>query len=395
VEGKLEKLLQQMEKVIREGRQLRASLSGSWYLDEEYWKAERLQGELEEIRRQIGEFRWRVEGEVQEIEGRLHRGREVGQRLSQLKREGAQLEKRAEEIQLLRESANRLKQEIERELAQIDPKIGNKFLKEEWSQLLKRARELLSAPDRQVVEEGEQFLNRMLQFRLQLENIYRRWLAEKRKAEGIVKNLRDRGLKPEVVPLEEKYSQQGQKISYLEYLDRYLQKGALSHFQRQLKEMEELLRQERFQEVESRGAQLEQWLEERREEGEKLRHRLESQAEMALQFRDLLLERGGFRVAHLEIKDGNPINGFTLLCTNGDQLQFDRIGIDENGQIQVELDHQVRGQTGCGVKWRELMKALQQAGIPVVDVTKDGVSVVGRPRAQQRERTSKKRRERG
>ncbi|MEO1941392.1 MAG: hypothetical protein ABGW77_00700 [Campylobacterales bacterium] len=395
VEGELRNLLWQMERVIEKGHQLRTSLSKDWYLDQEYWEAEKLEKELEEIRREVGELFWRVERDVQKVEGRLHRGREIGKELSQLKREGVQLEKRAEEVQLLRESANRLKQEIGKELDKIDPKIGEKFLKKEWEQLLRQSQKLLSAPDREVVEKGEQFLNTIFQFRLQLEGLYQRWLAEKRRAEGILQNLRERGLNPEVVPLEEKYSNGERKISYLEYLDRYLQKGALPHFQHQLQQMEELLRQERFQQVEKVGAQLEKWLEERRQEGEKLRHRLESQAEMALQFRDILLERGGFRVAHLEIKDGNPVNGFTLLCTNGDQLEFNRIGIDENGQIQVELDHQVRGQTGCGVKWKELMKALQQAGIPVVDVTKDGVSVVDRGREKQQVRESRKRRERG
>ena len=63
----------------------------------------------------------------------------------------------------------------------------------------------------------------------------------------------------------------------------------------------------------------------------------------------------------MEIIDDNPNDGFRMVCSIGDEIiDFEKIDIDSDGKIIVDVDHQeARGGT-CVTSMREIVSKMRQ-----------------------------------
>ena len=82
---------------------------------------------------------------------------------------------------------------------------------------------------------------------------------------------------------------------------------------------------------------------------------------------------------NLEILDDNPAHGFRLTCQVGDEIiDFDHIDINTNGQVIVDLNHTESRTGACHESWKSITRAMREAGLPLTDVKKNGVSIISK-----------------
>ena len=74
-------------------------------------------------------------------------------------------------------------------------------------------------------------------------------------------------------------------------------------------------------------------------------------------------------------------NGYIVEAIAGDEIiNFDRISVGEDGETIIELDHQESVKGTCGNSMKNFMKAMQNEGIFITDITHEGRSVIYKDR---------------
>lgn len=74
-------------------------------------------------------------------------------------------------------------------------------------------------------------------------------------------------------------------------------------------------------------------------------------------------------------------NGYIVEAIAGDEIiNFDRISVSEDGETIIELDHQESVKGTCGNSMKNFMKAMQNEGIFITDITHEGRSVIYKDR---------------
>lgn len=62
----------------------------------------------------------------------------------------------------------------------------------------------------------------------------------------------------------------------------------------------------------------------------------------------------------------------------GDEIiDFDKIDIDDDGNYIVNIDHKESRSGTCGSSWKNIVAKMRSAGVPMTDVKKSGVSILG------------------
>ena len=208
-----------------------------------------------------------------------------------------------------------------------------------------------------------------------LENIDDVYRAKRDFLNQLFNSINDRYLKNDFVKLEDSVEDRDIYINCCEYFDHYKNQNSNKEIKQALERAKELLDNEEFVKAEQELNTINSRLNQISAEAYKLKEDIESSYELADKIRNLMVDEIDFRKAVLELIDDNPANGFKLICKNGDTIIFDEIKVDD-GEVKVELDH-IEGVGGsCRVRWKDMKKVLNQNGIPLTDVKKDGKSVV-------------------
>ena len=81
--------------------------------------------------------------------------------------------------------------------------------------------------------------------------------------------------------------------------------------------------------------------------------------------------------ASASIIDGDIRKGFRITCKVGDEIiDFEKVIIDDEGKVTMDIDHTESVNGTCGVKWTDLQREFAEQGIFVEDVKKNGASVI-------------------
>ena len=225
-----------------------------------------------------------------------------------------------------------------------------------------------------------------------LENINDLYSAKKSFLNELYESVKERFEKKEFVKLEDFVERNGVKVSRCDYFDHYKDEDVTSQVKERLDNAKNLLDSEKFKECENELRKIDERLNEIFLEADRLKENIESSFALTVKIRDLMSDEINFREVEVDLIDGNPANGFKLICKNGDTLIFDEIKVDD-GEVKVELDHIEKVSGSCGVRWKEMKEVLNQNGIPLMDVTKDGRSIFDGSRFKDR-RIDRKERER-
>ena len=75
--------------------------------------------------------------------------------------------------------------------------------------------------------------------------------------------------------------------------------------------------------------------------------------------------------------DGDIDNGFRVIAKIGDEIiDFDKVVTNENGSVNIDIDHTESRKGNCGTTWRELQDKFTDEGIMIQDITKNSKSVL-------------------
>lgn len=83
--------------------------------------------------------------------------------------------------------------------------------------------------------------------------------------------------------------------------------------------------------------------------------------------------------------DGNVKNGIKVTCRSGEEeIDFDKVLIEEEGSIVMDINHTESSKGTCGATWREIAAVMREYNIPMTDVRKDGHSLLYAPKEKVR-----------
>ena len=214
-----------------------------------------------------------------------------------------------------------------------------------------------------------------------LKNVEDLYTAKKTFLQELLDNVQVRFNKQEIVLIEDFAEDIDRKVSKCQYYDNYKKTSKTQEIETMLHNAKEILNKDDFSSCEDFLKNIDLHLNNIFQETDKIQEDINSSFALVLKVRDLMIDEINFREAEIDLIDGNPINGFMLTCKNGDTIIFDEIKVDD-GKVTVELDHQERVNGNCGVRWKDMKDVLNKNGIPLLDVMKDGKSVIHRDRVK-------------
>ena len=160
-----------------------------------------------------------------------------------------------------------------------------------------------------------------------------------------------------------------------DYINRYGGKDLRKGYQQAVDAARDLIRDEKFLEGIDKLKRASELVMEARDIGIKLQDSMLKKIELAGAIQDVMSDLR-YQVG-LSIVNDNPNDGFKLTCSIGDEtINFDRVDIDADGKIIIDVDHHESVGGMCGATWKDISKRLNKEGIPVTDVLKGDRSVL-------------------
>jgi len=216
--------------------------------------------------------------------------------------------------------------------------------------------------------------NKVLKINNVLKNINNLYEAKKKSLIDYLNKTKNRFEEKKYIKIEDYVENKDIKISGCEFVDNYKKSNYCNKIFESLKKAENLVRNDEFEKGEKLLNEINEMLNEIFTQADEIKENIYSSFNFTLKIRNLMRDEINFRRVRIELIDDNPINGFKLICENGDTLIFDEIKV-ENGDVKVELNHIEKVAGSCNIKWKEMKKILNENGIPLMDITKNGKSI--------------------
>jgi len=360
------------------------------YVTKEYNEAVEIKNRFNELKDNFRKLESKANEYNREVSNFLINSQNRKEEFEKLKEDFEELEKEAKRIKEIRDKAEELKKEIKSKFKNIDLEKSSKFLKDEFEELKKEINNYLNLSDEEVVKKYNEISSKIVKFTTKLEEIYREYIAKKEALSKEMEDIRNRAEEKVYVFIEDWAEDIDEKRNKFEYYDKYKGEKSFEKYNEMIKKANILLEEDKFEELEELLKEITKFYEDISNKADDLKEDIESSTHLALKIRDIMLDEVDFREAEVEIIDGNPINGFRIYCKNGDTIIFEKIKV-ESGEPIIKIDHIEKTPGTCGIRWKDMKKAFNDNGIPLVDITKNGISVIdGRASIKTREKDKSK-----
>ena len=371
---------EKIENSNRKASQIRTKIKNSpHYVDKEYNEAQEVKNDLNSLKIKYQNLTHevnRAESKTSKIELDVTSKMED---LNHITNEVSRLDGEATVIKKIRNEASALKVSIQESMNSIDTLKAEKFEKNNFENLKEENKRFNALTNEGIIKAYPNFSAYITTFKSSYTQKHNEWLSKKNYAEKFLNDISTKGSKEELTLLDDIVNGNNSKISKLAYYDEYKKSSKLDEFNSILIEAGNALKKENFEKSNELVESANKLYEEISNETDTLREHIESSANIAFKIRKIMLsDEINFRKAHLELIDGNPINGFKLECQNGDTINFEEIKFDETGNLVINLDHIENTGGTCGVRWGKMQKVFNENGIPLTDVKKNGNSVIYR-----------------
>lgn len=358
----------------------------SHYVTKEYNEAIEVKNNFNKLKENFRKLESKANEYSREVSNVLITSQNKKEEFEKLKEDFEKLEKEAKRIREIRDKADELKKEISSKFENIDVNKSIKFLKDDFEKLKEEINNYLNLSDEEVVEKYNEISSKIVQFNTKLEEVYSEYRAKKKSLFKGIEDIRNRAEEKVYVFIEDWAEDIDEKRNKFEYYDKYTGENSFEKYQKMIKEANRLLKEDRFEELEELLKEINKFYETISNRADDLKEDIESSTHLALKIRDIMLDEVDFREAEVEIIDGNPINGFRIFCKNGDTIIFEKIKV-ESGEPIIKIDHIEKTPGTCGIRWKDMKQAFNDNGIPLVDITKNGISVIdGRTSIKVREK---------
>lgn len=349
------------------------------YVDKEYNEAQGLKANLNSSKEAYRELKYKVNrAENKSSQTEIEVSSKI-EDLNHLDNEVSRLDSEATTIKKIRNEADELMKSIQKSMDDIDKTKAEKFEQKRFETIEQELKRFKDLSNEEVIKAYAVFSASISTLKSNYNQKYNEWLAEKNYSEKLLKNVSEKGLKEELTFLDDIVNGNDIKVSKLAYYDEYKKSKKLDEFNLILQDAEKSLKQEKFEVCNEQLQKAKELYENVSNETDTIREHIEASANLAFKIRKIMLSDDiNFRKAHLELIDGNPLNGFRLECQNGDTINFEEIKFDESGDLIINLDHIENTGGTCGVRWGKMQKVFNEQGIPLTDVKKNGNSVIYR-----------------
>ena len=342
------------------------------YCDDEYRRAQQLVGRYGSLRDQRSALQTRANQVSQSASRTLNQIRADSNQLSDMIKQLDDMN----DVAKKRKQANEMRDELRRQLDGIDKSWATKFFSSEYAELKSDVERESKGNDEAVINKFNGVFGSISTFKTKLQARVELWKRQKADAEGMLDEVEGLATLELVEPID--YYNEGadaQRTEMFDYINRYGGKDLRTGYQRELDAARDLIRDEKFLEGIDKLKRASELVMEARDVGIKLQDSMLKKIELAGAIQDVMSDLR-YQVG-LSIVNDNPNDGFKLTCSIGDEtINFDRVDIDADGKIIIDVDHHESVGGTCGATWKDISKRLNEEGIPVTDVLKGDRSVL-------------------
>jgi len=377
-----ENILKELEKENQKASRIREKIkNATHYVTSEYNEAVKIRDKINKLKDKFSELEKLSKLELDKFTENLNKVSSIDKEIRTILNEVDRLEKKAKEIKEIRTKNKKMIEEIKKEFDRINISIADKFLKNEFEILTNKVEEFLKKTrDRSFIniknmEEFNELFNELVSFKNKLSSKYNEYLTQKKNLEDNLKSLKELN-KKEYVLVEDFLSRKDRKVTKLNYYDHYNQTNYEKQFNEMLNEIKTLIDKDKFKEAKTKLKEVNDLYFTISKATDRLQESIETSLFLTIKIRDIMLDKIDFRKAKVEwVEDKDHKQGFKMICENGDTIIFEKIVV-ENGKPIIKIDHIEKTPGTCNIRWKDLRDVFANEGIPLIDVTKDGRSVI-------------------
>lgn len=367
-----------LDKADKESRQLKDIIKTKpHYCDNEYSRADKLVQEYKDIKTYQTSIQDKAARLSNEVDIDLRNKKSSLSMARAIQKNIDKLNKKANEIVKLRAEANKAKEYVEDLISDIDSSLAEKFMKDEYIEIIKRKNNFVSLEDSRVVNEMNDICEAISIFSNTLQARYEEFKAKKAESEEKLSTVKSLIEKYKYYhPMEFiKSNDNAEQIDLYTFLNEYANGEFISDIELGIDKIQSMIDEESFEKSNIVSDEIISLIEKAANYASIKQENILKNAYMALDIRNVM--RSMNYAATANIIDNDITNGFKITCTVGDEIiDFDRVLVNDDGQPIIDIDHTESVKGTCATKWPDIQQKLAETGILVKDITKNGKSIL-------------------
>lgn len=367
-------LTRRLYEADREGASIRQAIARqNWYCDDEYRRAQILASTYRGIFSAQQKMLQNGAAALAEMTERRNHARQQGEVLSSLQREARSLENAAQK----RRESNALREELRNARNRVDARWAEKLCAPQFETLRRKLEIGLALGDAEFLAQFPALYAQCVEFSTRVDEARATWERERSNCVDNLENLAAMKNCQLLNPLDHyRQNPDGDKLGLFQYLEKYGGKSPEATCADLENRAKKELEAENFAECMKLVSAAMEELGAAKSAAYALQQSMYQKAALADALEQSMYSLG--YGTEMEIIGDNPADGFSLICTLGDEvITFDPVTIAEDGNVVMEVDHRESVTGTCGKSWGEIAKAMHQFGIPLANVRmKNGESVL-------------------
>lgn len=365
ISRELASLDEKLERADNQAEDIRAAIRHKdWYCDAEYAQAQQLVITYNNLRTERVNLERRTKKFLSD----------EGQKLSSMRADFSRLKNLSEQLAKMnvtakkRKEADSFRKELKDALANVDGQNAEKFFHDEFAALQKNTSQAISLSDEALLSSFQKYYSAITDFQSRLTERIALWNKQKADAQELFAQMEREVAQNFNDPID-RYNEEKNAplINLFDYLKTYGGKDLQAKYSDLRDRAAKLIAQEKFLEsmaVMNSAIELGQAA---NQEALALQENMLKKLELAGAIQDVMDD---LRYdTDLQIMNDNPNDGFKITCNIGDEtIDFQRVDIDADGKIVVDVDHTEGKGANCSNAWNDISRRLNEVGIPLTEV---------------------------
>jgi len=370
LKSECKKITAEITSLLNQGEELRNHVT-SHYQDDNYNKAVLIQSKIKSTLAKKFRLLEKTERQFNSVQDELSK---IANKKLEAKRiviAADDLEKKAI-LKLEKLAAEAYKQSAESSFYQINIQKAEKFLATEYSHLKAELNSYCGRSDKDVMAHFNEISNRISAVNENVEQKYTYWLSQKNKLEGYVDLIKN-----ELQSLVVEDPTLGKEVSIFEFENKFLKKNSIESINSELSKTVYSISNDDFNQAQQIINSINITLVELKEHCSQQSIILKKNIALTKDVMSVL-SKLNFSISTDTI-DGNPMHGFKITCTTGNEIVELSPLFKDNGEVTYEINHIMKDGSEanhCSDTMKVIYKAHQSIGIPLTDIIKGKYSVI-------------------
>lgn len=273
------------------------------------------------------------------------------------------------------------RQEIENEMSKLNKEDSEKFLKKDYDELIKEVGLLLKSNDLEINKGAQKMYIKIADVSTQVLSKKCEFDFKKTRTEENLSSLLDLVTSFEVDDVKALLDGNNIGIGLFEFQKSYGLDSYEAEYLKSTKEIASLIKNEQFDEAYHLVDYLKENLYIQINKANKQYERLLKEQDLVIRMYNVM-NKLGYDEVDIDYLDEDILKGYKLSAKVGDEiLDFDRIAIGDDGKQILDINHKESVSGQCGASMKVVMGAMQEEGIFITDITKNGSSIIYKDKA--------------